>query len=102
MAISWYFVRFPGFFQEIAPQAFPSVTSAVGLAMTVVVGRWCGFAGVHTANQPLLPAPSVSKLTAPPRLRAGEPWVRHLAFTSLRRSKLRLTGIFDRILNVFY
>ena len=47
MAISRYFVRFPGFFQEIAPQAFPSVTTAFGLAMTAVVGRWCGFARVR-------------------------------------------------------
>ena len=39
MAISWYFVRLPGFFQEIA--------TAFGLAMTVVVGRWCEFAGVR-------------------------------------------------------
>ena len=39
MAISRYFVRLPGFFQEIA--------TAFGLAMTVVVGRWCGFAGVR-------------------------------------------------------
>ena len=29
MAISRYFVRFPGFFQEIAPQAFPSVTTGL-------------------------------------------------------------------------
>ena len=41
MAISWYFVRLPGFFQEIA--------TACGRAMTVVVGRWCGFAGVRWA-----------------------------------------------------
>ena len=51
MAISWYFVRLPGFFQEIA--------TAFGLAMTVVVGRWPGFAGMHTSVQLLLPAPSV-------------------------------------------
>ena len=52
------------------------IATAFGLAMTVVVGRWYGFAGMHTSVQLLLPAPSVSKLTAPPRLRAGEPWVR--------------------------
>ena len=46
-AISWYFVRFPGFFQEIA--------TAFGLAMTVVVERWCGFAGVR--QHPSLPCP---------------------------------------------
>ena len=50
-AISWYFVRFPGFFQEIA--------TAFGLAMTEEVGRWSGFAGMHTSVQLLLPAPSV-------------------------------------------
>ena len=38
-AISWYFVRFPGFFQEIA--------TAFGLAMTVAVGSRYGFAGVR-------------------------------------------------------
>ena len=39
MAISWYIVRICTISQEIA--------TAFGLAMTVVVGRWCGFAGVR-------------------------------------------------------
>ena len=38
VAISWYIVRICTISQEIA--------TAFGLAMTVVVGRWCGFAGV--------------------------------------------------------
>ena len=38
-AISWYFVRFPGFFQEIA--------TAFGLALTVAVGSRYGFAGAR-------------------------------------------------------
>ena len=39
MAISWYIVRICTISQEIA--------TAFGLAMTVVMGRWSGFAGVR-------------------------------------------------------
>ena len=39
VAISWYIVRICAISQEIA--------TAFGLAMTVVVGRWCGFTGVR-------------------------------------------------------
>ena len=45
MAISWYIVRICTISQEIAPQAFPSVTTAFGLAMTEEVGSRRGFAG---------------------------------------------------------
>ena len=47
MAISWYFVRFPGFFQEIA--------TAFGLAMTEW-GSWSGFAGVRRLISCILPS----------------------------------------------
>ena len=107
-AISWYFVRFPGFFQEIA--------TAFGLAMTVVVGRWCGFArgrwlirciprnagdGVpYGANRRATP-PGVAA-SAPLRVGATLAVVPGPTVTSLHVGKLRLTDILNRIPNVFY
>ena len=42
MGISWNYLRIRARYQEIAPQAFPSVTTACGLAMTALIGR-CSF-----------------------------------------------------------
>ena len=36
VGISWWIAEFAAPYQEIAPQAFPSVTTACGLAMTAV------------------------------------------------------------------
>ena len=52
VGISWDMLQIRTVYQEIAPQAFPSVTTAFGLAMTAVVGDWSFFRRGGTSRPP--------------------------------------------------